>query len=218
MIVDWVMKDLKNGHNIVIPVVFKKHAAELQHLINKRYQEVFDKRTNICALFVGGGGNKNKDLRKQILSDAKSNKIRVTVGIRSILQRGLNVPTWSAIYEMAPISNEPNLRQETKRVCTPMEGKRPPIIRLFVDMDLGQSIGCARATIGHMKGFKYHFKKNPKQFALQYQILGDKNRKQLESEWGFETGGGDDDYAPIKSLFDDIAESATPARKVVKRL
>lgn len=217
LIVDWVMKDLKNGHNIVLPVMFKKHATELQHMINKEYQKVFDTTKNICALFVGGGGNKNKELRKQILSDAKSNKIRVTVGIRSILQRGLNVPTWSAIYEVVPISNEPNLRQETKRVCTPMEGKRDPIIRLFVDMDLGQSIGCARATIRHMKGFKYKFKKNEKQFALQYQILGDRNRQELEQEWGFGDDNGGGGFEATKSIF-DVFEQHAPKRQVVKRL
>lgn len=218
LIVDWIIKDLKNGHNIVLPVVFKKHAIELQQMINKAYMEAFGTSKKICALFVGGGGNKNKELRKQILSDAKVNKIRVTVGIRSILQRGLNVPTWSAIYEMAPISNEPNLRQETKRVCTPMEGKRDPIIRLFVDMELGQSIGCARNTIKHMKGFKYKFMKSDKQHALQYEILGDAHRKALEAEWG---GGGYDDsasFVPTKSLFDKVDAKKQPERKRIGRL
>lgn len=216
-IVEYIMKDLKNGHNIVIPVVFKKHAAELQHLINKAYQETFNTNKKICELFVGGGTEKGKRERKDILSRAKANKTRCIVGIRSILQRGLNVPTWSAIYEIAPISNEPNLRQETKRVCTPMEGKRDPIIRLFVDMELGQSIGCARNTIKHMKGFKYKFMKSDKQHALQYEILGDAHRKELESEWG---GGGSDDSAfiPTKSLFDKVDAKKKPERPKVKRL
>lgn len=200
-IVEWVMKDLKNGHNLVIPVVFKKHAVELQHLINKEYQKVFNTTKNICAMFVGGGGDKQKVVRKQILSDAKMNKIRVIVGIRSMLSHGLNVPAWSAIYECMPISNEPNLKQETKRVCTPMKGKRDPIIRLFVDMELGISIGCARNSIKHMKGFKYHFKKSDKQRALMYEILGDAHRKEMESEFDY-AERGDDSWKPTKALFD----------------
>lgn len=216
MIVDWVMRDLKNGHNIVIPVVFKKHALELQTLINKEWQERRNTNKKICALFVGGGGKKNKELRKQILSDAKANRIRVTVGIRSILQRGLNVPSWSCIYEVAPISNEPNLRQETKRVCTPMEGKRDPLIRLFVDMELGQSIGCARNTIGHMKGFKYTFKKSDKQRELMYEILGDKHRRQEEAEYG--ANSDDAQFRPTKSLFDKPVRGEVNQRTAIKRL
>lgn len=200
MIVDWVMKDLKNGHNLVIPVVFKKHALDLQEMINREYQKVFNTNKKICAVFTGGGGDKQKVVRKQILSDAKANKIRVIVGIRSMLSHGLNVPSWSCIYECMPISNEPNLKQETKRVCTPMEGKRDPIIRLFVDMDLGISIGCARNSIKHMKGFKYHFKKTDKQREFMYEILGDAHRKEAEADYA--EAGDDKQFATTKSLFD----------------
>lgn len=201
MIVDWVMKDLKNGHNIVIPVYYKNHVLDLQQMINKKYQEVFNTTQKICDVFIGGGGQKQKDARKNILSSAKSGKIRVIVGIRSILQLGLNVPAWSCIYLIAPISNEPNLQQETKRVCTPMESKRDPIVRLFADLELGQSIGCARNSIKHMQGFNYKFLKSEKQFALKYEILGPKHREQAEAEWA-ESGADDAQFKPTKALFD----------------
>ena len=213
MIVDWVMRDLKNGHNIVIPVTFKKHALDLQQMINKEYQERKNTNKRICEVFVGGGGKKNKEARKDILSDAKLNKTRVIVGIRSMLQLGLNVPAWSCIYTAMPISNEPNYRQETKRICTPMPGKRNPIIRLFVDMDLGQSIGCARNCVKHMKGFKYDFKKSDKQRALMYEILGDKHRREEEGEYG--ANSDDAQFKPTKSLFD---KEVAPSRTALKRL
>jgi len=150
IIVDQVFKDLKAGRNIVIPISFTKHMNELVNEINRRAGK------KIAAHFRGGGGQKNKDERKEILRAAKLGEIRVVVGIRRLLQRGINVPKWDTIYTIIPISNEPNYKQETRRVCTPVDGKKP-IVRLFYEESMGQSVGCARACVRHMRGFKYAF-------------------------------------------------------------
>lgn len=141
MILEFVGRDLEAGHSIIIPVYFKDHVFELVKRINDLYG------VGTAEYFVGGAANKaQKALREQTLERAISGKTRVIVGIRSLLQRGLNVPRWSALYNIMPINNEPNWKQESSRVLTPWENKRQPVIRFFVDSNIGLSLGCFAAT------------------------------------------------------------------------
>lgn len=191
IIVDQVFKDLKAGHSIVIPVSFTKHITELVNEINRRAGK------KIAAPFRGGGTKKNKEERKEILRQAKTGEIRVVVGIRRLLQRGLNVPKWSAIYTVIPISNEPNYRQETRRVCTPVEGKQP-IVRLFYEESMGQSVGCARACVRHMKEFNYVFSQEPHTQAC-LEILSQNKRGGYRDADNFEVSAIADFMASMNS-------------------
>jgi superfamily II DNA or RNA helicase len=201
-IVNMILKDLKNGHNIVIPVNFIKHATDLKELVNNAYGKP------IAECFVGGQSKREKDRRKAILTEVKANKIKVLIGTRKLLQRGLNVPSWSCSYLISPISNEPNLRQETKRVCTPKEGKRSPIIRLFADKKQPQSLGCARSTIKHMMGFKYQFAASDKQRLMLKSILMSGRKRPLD----------EDEYVPYKSHLSLKSDGILAKRKPTKRI
>lgn len=129
LIMRWIRKDLKAGRKIVIPVAYKKQV----HDIVKRVRDM----GYTAEAFIGGMK------REQLLEQARAGKIDVVVGIRSILATGVNVPCWSVIYTIAPISNAPNYYQETTRICTPLEGKPQPLIRIFVD-DMPMTKGCFR--------------------------------------------------------------------------
>ncbi len=201
MIVDQVIKDWKNGHNIVIPVMFKNHVKTLVDAINIAAGEP------IAEGFTGGGGKKNKDERKELLTRVKSGQTKVTVGIRRMVQRGLNVKQWSCIFTIVPISNEPNYRQETSRVRTPLEGKNTPVVRLFWD-EMGQSAGCARNCVGHLQKFKYNFASTP----------GQKEKLALLMSTGRSKHNEDDDFKAVNVLGSAQAKQTLTKALGTKRL
>ena len=148
LIIDTVLRDIQRGHSIIIPCVFRDHIAYLTRRINAEYG------SDIADYFVGGSDKANLYKRECVLENAKSGKIRVVVGTRSILQLGLNVPRWSKVLEIFPISNKPNLKQETSRVRTPMPNKKTPEIEFIVD-DMSQSLWCFKSSLHHCQQFGY---------------------------------------------------------------
>lgn len=176
LITKYVVNDLKEGHSIVIPVMTKKHMNELVDRINAAYGK------KIAAAFHG---QLPKVHRKKLLEDARSGKIKVVVGIRKIIQVGINVPKWSALYEVMPISNPPKFKQETSRILTPVEGKKKPIIRFFVD-DFGLSRGCLRTCMykGGMIAMKFKISPRDMEIARKYVKKGKITKS------NFHSGGG----------------------------
>lgn len=142
LLIDGIENDLNNGRSILLGVYFRDHVNEIVKAINVRMGKT------IAYAFTGGGAKKNKEQRKEVIKLARSGKIRVVVGIRSLIQVGLNVPRWDTLYYLMPMNNEPNWEQESKRICTPDETgkKKSPLIRMFVDPELGISLGCFRHT------------------------------------------------------------------------
>lgn len=172
-ILDWIEKDYNNGHSVVIPVYHVDHVHSLVNAVNMRLGK------KVAEGFTGASGKRGKEMRAQTLERAKNGQTRVVVGIRSILQRGLNVPRWSSLFYIMPMNNEPNWKQESSRVLTPFEGKRQPIIRMFVDPYIGLSLGCFLNT------FKYsmQFKHKP----------SDKARRIASELAALKAGGGEDE-------------------------
>lgn len=139
LIVDWIKHDLKQGRSITIPVATVKHCMELVRLINEACGK------NTAGAFTSQVFNRPEQ-RKQFIQDARNYDIKVVVGIRRMLQRGINVPRWDTLYEITPISNKPNHNQEVSRILTPYDGKQPPVIRQFLD-DFGFARGCLRTAV-----------------------------------------------------------------------
>ena len=145
LIVDLVEHYLKQGRHIVIPCYHIEHVNNLVKFINQRMGR------RIAAAFTGQLKKSARNNERQtLLAKARSGRIKVTVGIRKIVQTGINVPLWDTIIEVMPISNPPQFHQEYSRILTPIDGKPHPIVHHIYDQ-VGISLGCLRTCL-----FKSH--------------------------------------------------------------
>ena len=135
LIIKHACHDIKQGRSIVIPVGLVNHAKVLVEGINKKMGK------EVAVAFVSQGLTKKR--RQEILLGARSYKYKCVVGIRTLVQTGVNVPRWDTLYEVTPISNVPKAMQETSRIRTMSEDKQPPLIKCFLE-DFGPSKGCFR--------------------------------------------------------------------------
>lgn len=160
LIVKYAVHDIRAGRSLVIPVTLVAHAKSLADAINKEYGK------DVAVAFVSQGLTKVR--RAEILEGARSYKIKCVVGIRSLVQTGINVPRWDTLYEVMPISNVPKFTQETSRIRTVQDGKQAPLIRHFLER-FGPSTGCFR-TCYFQTYVKDNFKMNDltKKLAMDY--------------------------------------------------
>ncbi len=154
LIVNTAVTMLREGRSIVIPVVHVDFMKTLVKKINKAYG------STIAAGFHGGlKKTKTYDERRDLIRRARSGKIRCVVGIRKIVQVGINVPRWDTLFMVCPISNAPKLKQETSRILTPVEGKPTPTIVMFLD-NMSFARGCLRSCLYKQGFYSMGFKIN----------------------------------------------------------
>lgn len=192
-ILQGVLHDLKQGRSLVMAVMFTEQVKDLVNMINNAVGQ------NIAVGFVGGGGEKNKRMRKQIIADARAGKVRVVIGIRKLIQLGLNVPRWDTLYLIAPISNEPNWQQESRRICTPMEGKKRPVIRMFVETEMPIPFGCFKNTLKHSLGFGYQLSKGAKKILAGLDLRGHRQAEDHDDGGLYDSEQREQHYAKKKS-------------------
>ena len=136
LILQEVIKDLKEHECILIPVDTKKHMETLVQMINDSYGwEIAFGYHSMC---------KN---RESILKDIDAGKYRVVVAIKSMIKQGIDLKKPTMIYIQVLMSAAPQPKgspmayQMLNRVCTPYLGKREPIAKVFID-NLPESYGC----------------------------------------------------------------------------
>ena len=170
MVVKAVVHDVGNGHDVLIPLTRVSHAQELGDMITKVLGDV-------CFLFTGSIPKKKRQWARDKM---RSKEVRVTLATRSMLL-GMDVPNWSAIYTVAPISNVPTYTQEVFRVCTALEGKRRPIVRYFMDSRWNFAHGCLRTCAKTLLDPENAFE--PKKSFLDLLTVPGKRKPVTGTEW-----------------------------------
>lgn len=161
LILKHALHDIREGRFVVIPVTRVHHAVALAKALNRMAGE------SVATHFIGP---QTKAEREAIVNKAQNGLIQCVVGMRQLLQRGVNVPVWDMLYEVMPISNPPNFHQETSRIRTTNPGKPQPVIKHFIE-DAGQSRGCLRTCYwGTYKPEGFII--NPKDLKIMMKYMG----------------------------------------------
>lgn len=124
--------DVKAGRHVLVVTTRVKHMEDLKKALIDR---------GIKA-DIFRGGMKNKKQRQQVIADATSGKIQVTIANRQLLT-GIDVPLWDSAHILIPSANPPNYYQEFSRVRTPRPGKLFALIYDYLDSH-SASNGCYR--------------------------------------------------------------------------
>lgn len=150
-IVQETFSDLRRGHNvIIIPVNHRDHQEVLIKMINQQARINYEKRgenwpeelakpfhrsvKRTATLNWVDSYDKKGKISKRIVTRSP----RVLVGIRSMIQQGIDLKRPSMIYTVIPMSGKygvgaPAFMQMSNRPCTPYKDKIAPECKIFVD-------------------------------------------------------------------------------------
>jgi superfamily II DNA or RNA helicase len=124
LIAQWAVKDVSNGHMVLIPMAQVIPIRALVKAINLLAGK------EIAHEFTGDLPKKKRD---RVLVEACQYKIKVLVGTTKLLSTGTNIPRASCLYDVTMSSNMENCEQRNSRVLTIWKDKPQPILRLFLD-------------------------------------------------------------------------------------
>lgn len=140
--------------------------------------------------------NINQQNRKQLRLDAKAGKINVVIAYSKIVQLGWNIPRWSSLHSVMPMSNAPNWYQRISRIrtkCANCPGvkhpdcmkkglclKKPPVCHIYVDKSK-VSVGCF--TTQHGVHERLGFVEEVEHESLGVKVDRDPSRKGRLVQW-----------------------------------
>ena len=89
------------------------------------------------------------------------------------------------------MNNAPNWEQESCRICTPMDNKKTPIIRMFYDEGYATTISCFRNTYKHSQALNYKTSEKSKRKLTRWLGIMDRKESMRDVPDFFEPCDGD---------------------------
>lgn len=155
LIVDKIFADLKAGHKVIlVPLDYIEHVEGLTRMINQRARKLNrtkdeDWPLQLARAYHARARNRSEvvswvdstewDVPNEGISEKKRGPApRVLVARASMIQEGIDWARPTCIHITIPMSGNaragaPRLYQMLNRVCTPIAGKRTPVVRMYVD-------------------------------------------------------------------------------------
>ena len=156
--------------SILIPIARLEHMHLLVKMINlqaklnnKKRGEDWPKQ---LAQPFWRGMNRAKTLKR-----IQTYESRVTVAIARMVQMGMDIPEWTHVHIVRPMSSPPMFFQLSARCCTPYPKKAQPIVRIMIDPN-PMSLGCFRKLFvneifDNLEGSKHQ----PKKYLMDKQQI-----------------------------------------------
>jgi superfamily II DNA or RNA helicase len=123
LILSYLLAYAKAGHSIL---VLAKTTRHVEYFAKTLTEAGFKAEAYHAKRF------KNNEEREACLNRLRAGESQVMVAIRK-MTLGLDIPRLTAVFNIMPMSNEPDYFQEICRVRTPYEGKEKGFIVDFVD-------------------------------------------------------------------------------------
>lgn len=150
---NFVYKKVKGWGGSVETVRANAHVLNTLRAIDPAAADVFEK--------MAYGGYRAMEVRSIEDTEGEKPVYDVTMADESKPQyvSGM-VVSHNCLWEVTPMSNIPSYTQEVLRICTPMEGKKRPVVRYVFNGEYGMGVGClvtsAKVLCSPDNGFAVH--------------------------------------------------------------
>ena len=138
LIVNDILAECKPGNSIIVLVTRTKHAEILTNMLQARGArcEFVVGAIDVDEEFEGGKKKKKaipKEVRKQIVTDFKEEKIQVLVATYDLLSEGFNYPPLNRLFMAAPIKWKGKVVQSLGRIQRTAKDKDSAIAYDYID-------------------------------------------------------------------------------------